>query len=92
VFSGDPEPNMLTQDLFAGLEGISKPRGGGDQQPQMPKFLGKDGLRIGVEPPFDSFAPQETLFLRLEDGLAAIANAKLLENVLDVTLDGPDGD
>jgi hypothetical protein len=66
------------------------------REPQMSIFLSKDGLnrnlRIGVEPPFASFALQQTLFLRLEDGLAAIVNAKLLENVLDVTLDGPNGD
>jgi hypothetical protein len=86
----------LPTTCFPPLRAFSNPRGGGDQQPKRQKFLGKDrlsrNLRIGVEPPFASFALQQTLFLRLEDGLAAIVNAKLLENVLDVTLDGPDGD
>jgi hypothetical protein len=95
-FSNKPDPNLLAHDQFSGIEDISKPSGRWRPATEKEKFLGKDGLsrnlRIGVEPHFASFALQQTLFLRLEDGLPAIVNVKLFENVLYVTLDGPNGD
>jgi hypothetical protein len=92
----EPESDIPAHNLFAGLEGNSKPRGAGYQRPQTPELLGKDGpsrnLRIGVEPRLHSFALHQAQFLRLEDGLAAVVDVQLSENLFYVTIDGRNGD